>query len=216
MPYNIKLFSEFGIMSRIRITFLLLFISLIISGCLGRRDMPVRYYIIDYPAGVQLNIDDIAGPVQKSCLINVVEIYPAYSTNQIAIRENTHEIRYFAFNQWAVRPEESFAKIIVNLINDHNIFESVQTNAFYPEPDYILETTIYHLELVEEDNDHHARLNLTYRLTDGQTGQEILNHHADRKHLLEEKNLNLFASTISEMFIEELGVFTNSILAELR
>ena len=212
-----KLFSVFSFKKCIvQNCFLVLTVILIVSGCLGRRDMPVRYYIIDYPASLQINIDDVSEPIPKSCLLNNVEIYPAYSTNQIALRENTHEIRYFAFNQWAVRPEQSFTAIMTNFINDHNIFRSVYTTIIHLETDYILETTVYHLEIIEEDNDYYAHLNLIYRLTDGQTGQELLDHRADRKQLLEEKNLNLFASTISEMFIEELGVFTNSILAELR
>ncbi len=217
MPHPKKIFSVFSFKkSRMQNCFLLLTVILTVSGCLGRRDMPVRYYILDYPASLQINIDDVSEPIPKSCLVNNVEIYPAYSTNQIALRENTHEIRYFAFNQWAVRPEQSLTAIIANFLNDQNIFSSVSTTIIHLETDYILETTVHHLQLIEEDNDYHAHLNLIFRLTDGQTGQELLDHKADRKELLAEKNLNLFASTISGMFIEELEIFTNSILADLR
>jgi ABC-type uncharacterized transport system auxiliary subunit len=207
---------EFCFTGRIRICFLLLFGSLVVAGCMPRRSIPARYYILDYPAGIQVDIAANTAPVKNSCLINTVQIYPAYSTNQIAIRENTHEIRYFAFNQWAVRPEQSLTSIMVEFLKRHNIFQSIQTTALFAEADYTIETTVYNLELIDEDNEYHARLNLEYILIDSQTGQAIINHRADRKYLLDEKSLNLFASTISKIFVEELGIFSNSILTDLR
>jgi ABC-type uncharacterized transport system auxiliary subunit len=212
----IKNFFEFSIMSRMRIWFLLLAGSLVIAGCMTHRSVPVRYYILDYPAEVQVDIAGGTAPIQKSCLVNTVQVYPAYSTSQIAIRENTHEIRYFAFNQWAVRPEQSFTSMMVEFLKNHNIFQSIQTTALFAQADYTIETIVYHLELIEEDNEYHAHLNLAYRLKDSQTEQVIIDHRADRKYLLDEKNLNLFAATISKIFIEELGIFSNSILTDLR
>jgi hypothetical protein len=40
-------------------------------------------------------------------------------------------------------------------------------------------------------------------------------HRADRKEILEEKNLNLFASVISRLFVEELENFVMSILEDV-
>jgi ABC-type uncharacterized transport system auxiliary subunit len=205
-----------SITSWIRICAILLSGSLFLAGCTPRRSVPARYYIIDYPAGVEVDIAADAAPVQNSCLVSTVNIYPAYSTNQIAIRENTHEIRYFAFNQWAVRPEQSLTSIKIEFLKSHNIFQSLQTTALFAQADYTMETTVYHLEIIEEDNEYHARLNLEYILKDNQTGQVVIDHRADRKSLLDERNLNLFAATVSKMFIEELGIFSNSILTDLR
>ncbi len=198
--------------------FLLIFsVFLIAGGCLPRRSVPARYYILEYPAGLEVTIDPEEGPVRQSCLVNTVDIHPAYSTNQIAIKEDSHEIRYFAFNQWAVRPEQSFTALVVDFLNDYNIFQSVYSRpTLLIEPDYILETTIQHLVLTEEDNNHLARLSINYRLRDNKNDEVVLNHKVDRKQVIEAKNLNLFAAAISTIFIEELEEFTKSILAELR
>lgn len=194
----------------------ILCLSLILAGCLGRRSIPARYYILDYPTGLEIEINNGA-PVQKSCLIRQVNISPAYATTQIALRERTHEIRYFAVNQWAVRPEQSLTSLLVGFIEENNVFRNIYTRpAFNLEPDYIMETTIHHMVLIEEGRDYYARLSLEYALRDPGNDQVIVNHRADRKELLEEKNLNLFAAAISEIFIEELGKFTGSLLAEFR
>ncbi len=214
MLHNINTILKFCITGRMRICTILLS-GLFIAGCMPRGSMPTRYYIIDYPAEVQVDIEGPA-PIQNSCLVNAVEIYPAYSTNQIAIRENTHEIRYFAFNQWAVRPEQSLTSIKIEFLKSHNIFQSLQTTALFAQADFTLETKVYHLEIVEENNKYLARLNLEYILKDNQTGQVMIDHRADRKSMLDERNLNLFAATISKMFIEELGIFSNSILSDLK
>lgn len=208
-------FSDFQIMNRIRICFLLLSLSLLASGCLSQKSAPARYYDLEYPAEPEVSINDTVEPLDYSCLINVVEVYPAFAGSQIAIRENSHQIRYFSFNHWAVRPEQSLIYLMTEFLNRHNIFKTVYPPSLYIESDYTIETMIYHLELVEEGNDYHVHLNLEFRLNDGQTGEEILNHRADRKHLLEERNLNLFAASVSEIFIEELGIFANSILTSL-
>jgi ABC-type uncharacterized transport system auxiliary subunit len=195
---------------------LILCLSLILAGCLGRRSIPARYYILDFPPGLEVDINT-GPPIQKSCLIRPVNISPAYSTTQIALRERTHEIRYFAFNQWAVRPEQSFTSLLVDFINDQNIFRTIHTRpGLNLEPDYIIETAIHHMVLVEEGRDYYARLSLEYVLRDFINDEIIVNHRADREELLEEKNLNLFAAAISEIFIDELGKFSSAVLADIR
>ncbi|MFO7922177.1 MAG: ABC-type transport auxiliary lipoprotein family protein [Bacteroidales bacterium] len=216
MLHNKKHFSDFQFRNRIRICFLLLFVSLIASGCLSRKSAPARYYDLEYPAEPEVSINDTVEPLNNSCLINIVEVYPAFAGSQIAIRENSHQIRYFSFNHWAVRPEQSLIYLMTEFLNRHRVFKTLYTPSLYIESDYTIETIVYHLELVEDGNEYHSRLNLEFRLNDSQTGEEILNHRADRKHLLEERNLNLFAAAVSEIFIEELAVFAGSILTELK
>jgi hypothetical protein len=194
----------------------ILFLSFALTSCIGRRSVPSRYYIIEYLPETELNINDDRLPVQGSCLIRTVEISPVYATTQIALRERTHEIRYFAFNHWAVRPEQGFTSLVTRFMNDHNIFRTIHLRpSFAMEADYIMETTIHHLVLVEEGNDYFAMLTLDYILRDFGSDEIISVHRADRKEILEEKNLNLFASVISRLFVEELENFVMSILEDV-
>ncbi len=203
-------------MNMTRTLILILCSAFILTGCLGRRSMPARFYILDYPPGLEVNFED-ESPVQKSLLIRTVEISPAYATTQIALRERTHEIRYFSFNQWAVRPEQSLTSLLTEFMNEHNIFRTVYTRpSLNLEPDYIMETIIHHMVLVEDGREYYARLSLEYALREFGNGETVLNHRADRKQVLEDKNLNLFAAAISEIFIDELGKFSGSILADIR
>ena len=194
---------------------LLLIMLLACQGCLGHRDVAVRYYTLEYSPDEIVKTFANAGPVEKSLLVNPVEIHPAFSSNQIAIREDTHEIRYFSFNQWAVRPDQSLTSLLTDFLKRSNIFSSVYSPMVYIETDLTLETTVYNLEIVEDGRTFNARLNLEYRLNSSD-GQVLYSHRADRKETLEDRNLNLFSEAITSIFIGELENFMDLALDGLR
>ncbi len=198
------------------LTGLLFLMPLMFHGCLAHRDVTVRYYTLEYPQDADIELLANTAPVERSLLVNTVEIYPAFATNQIAIREDTHEIRYFSFNQWAVRPEQSLTALLTDFLKRSNIFESVYSPLAYIEPDLVLETTIYNLEIIEEGRNFNSRLSLEYRLINSRDGQVLHSHRADRKEALEDNNLNLFAASITSIFIGELGNFMYLALDDLR
>ena len=186
------------------------------TGCLTRAPEPTRHYLLDYPAGIKIDFPGNGQPVEKSCLITPVDVYPAYSTHQIAVREHSHEIKYFVLNIWAVRPEQSLTNIITEFFKNHKVFESVHLPTLSTDTDFTLGTTVYNLEIVNERRDYYARLNVEYQLKDNQSNQIIHDHRADKRVLLADRDLNLFAAAISDIFVEELAVFVNTIMEDFR
>ncbi len=198
-----------------KLTLIIIVLSVVLSGCRTGRSVATMYYILEHPGQFRTNIDQDPAPVKKSCSIKTIEVNPAFSTNQIAIRENTHELRYFSFNQWATRPEQSLTTMLIGFMNNNNIFQTLYSPGPYQEPDYFIETTVNNLQVIDDGNSYSAHLNIEFRLKDHNTQQMVLNHMADRKTMLDKQNLNLFASAISQMFIDELTAFTNKILTDL-
>ena len=200
----------------IRKLILLIFTASSLTGCLTRAPEATRYYLLDYPAGMEIDLPGNGPFVEKSCIITSVEVYPAYSSHQIAVREHSHEIKYFALNIWAVRPEQSLTNIMTEFLKNHKVFESIHLPGLSTETDFTLNTTVYNLEVVQERRDYYARLKLEYLLKDNQSNQIVHDHRADKRVLLEERDLNLFAAAISEIFVEELAIFVNTIMEDLR
>lgn len=200
----------------IRNLILLIYTASLISGCLTRAPEATRYYLLDYPAGMEIVFPGNGPFIEKSCLITSVEVYPAYSTYQIAIREHSHEIKYFAVNIWAVRPEQSLTNIISEFFKNHKVFESIHLSTPVTETDFTLNTTVYSLEVVHERRDYYARLKVEYLLKDNENNQIVYDHRADKRVLLEDRDLNLFAAAISEIFVEELAIFVNTIVEDFR
>ena len=57
-----------------------------------------------------------------------------------------------------------------------------------------------------------AHLNLEFRIIDNSDEHIILRHQADTTNALKQKDLNLFASEVSNIFYDELKEFTKIIV----
>ena len=200
----------------IRKLILLIFTASSLTGCLTRSPEATRYYLLDYPAHIKIDFPGNGPFAEKSCIITSVDVFPAYSTHQIAVREHSHEIKYFVLNIWAVRPEQSLTKIIAEFFKNHKVFESIHLSTPVTETDFTLNTAVHSLEVVHEKRDYYARLNVEYLLKDNQSNQIVHDHRADKRVLLEDRDLNLFAAAISEIFVEELAIFVNTIMEDFR
>jgi ABC-type uncharacterized transport system auxiliary subunit len=200
----------------IRKLILLIYTALLITGCLTRAPEATRYYLLDYPSDTEIDLPGNGPFNDKSCTITSVDVNPAYSSHQIAIREHSHEIKYFALNIWAVRPEQSLTNMMTEFFKNHKVFESVHLSTLNTETDFTLGATVYNLEVVQESRDYYARLNVEYQLKDHQSNQIVYDHRADKRVLLDDRNLNLFAAAISEIYVEELAKFVNTIIEEIR
>lgn len=191
-----------------RIVIVTLLGSLMLTGCLTRKPDTTRHYILEYPAGNDTAL--INKVADRSCLILPAEVYPAFATHQIALRESSNEIRYFALNVWAVRPEQSITNMVTEFLLKHGVFESVYAPSIMTEADFNLRTTVYRLEVIRENRDYLAHLEVEFMLINNDTGLIADVHRASRKAGLDDRDLNLFAAAISKILIEELSVFTQS------
>jgi ABC-type uncharacterized transport system auxiliary subunit len=191
---------------------LILVTGLLLPGCRAGRTVTNRFYILEYPRDLSVTLPDPLITLDRSCFVSQVDVFPAFATNQIAYRENSHEIRYYSFNHWAVRPEASFTRMILTFFDTYPVFEQVYHDSPVHNADYTIETSVLRLEVVREGNDFLANLILKFRLTDNTTGDVVTEHNASNTTEIVERNLNLFAAAVNEMFIEEFSVFINAVM----
>ncbi len=187
---------------------LLLVFSVFTAGCLTRKPPVVKYYVLEYPG--KESVPSFETTIKGSCLVKPVEVSAAYSSNQIAIRENTHELRYFAFNMWAVRPEQALTGIMLRFLDDHQVFEELRSPGLVQEADYTLETRVYNLEVDTEGRDYKARLYIEFSLVDNNQNRLVKEYRIDRNIPLQDRDLNLFAAATSTIFVELLAAFLES------
>lgn len=186
-----------------------LFISLaaliLMGSCRSSKPTAPRFYMIEYSTA-DMHTSDTILPLPNSLEIMDVDVNPAFSSNQIAIREEAHEINYFVNHQWASRPQHSLERFIMNYFNYNSIFEHTEKRFWNIQPDFKLFVSVYNLEVVREGKDYLAHLHVEFRL-ESANGEIIQKHVSDKTRLLEKRNLNLFAKAINHMFYEELNYF---------
>lgn len=194
-----------------KLFFISAFLITILFGCRQQQDISKRYYVIEIPAEQNIALKDTLVGINKYCEVKMVEISPPFATQRIAVRGSSHEIEYFRNHEWATRPAENFAAIITEFFDRYKVFKGASRRYWRIVPDYVFETTIYQLEIVENKKDLSARLNVEFRLLDKQTNEVIIKHSVDRRMQLEENKINYFAAAVSEIFYQELINMTEKI-----
>ncbi len=192
--------------------------ALFFLGCRSAMESDIRLYLLEYPGETEYPADDIPDlnlTAEKSCKISFVEIHPAFGTHKIAIREGSHEIRYFSYNQWAVRPGQSLSLILTDFFRKSNLFEKIIPATEKGKADYTFETYIPRLEVVRNGKKYKAHIETEFRLINNHLGTTVLEQRSVNINELDERCLNLFSSEISSMFTRELHNFTLEIIDEL-
>jgi len=151
------------------------------------------------------------GIIPGKCEIAKVNVNPLYERTQIVNRGKSHEITFYMYHQWAVRPADAIRVMVGDYMQNKKLFESVSSRYSRTIPDYRLETSVKDLELVEMNNSFSAHVNLEFELVLNINDSVMVKHKADRTEPLERKNMNLFASKVSIIFFEELEALADLI-----
>jgi len=170
--------------------------------------MPNRYYLIEIPSSDAREREGATGPrLEGSCEISRVDVAPAYERNQIVNRSGSHEISYYRYHLWAMRPSVSVKELILRDFELSETFSAVSERFSLSIPDYLFMTRIDQLEILEDKNSFSAHLHVRFTLLRNPSQEVILKHEAEQIVPLAEKDLNLFAGAISRILLEELQVF---------
>jgi cholesterol transport system auxiliary component len=198
-----------------RLIMTLLLFSLLLSSCGGGKQVPSRFYILEYPALEDGFVQDRDGDLLPGLVqVETPVLGQAYLTHQIALREGSHAIRYFSFNEWAVRPDQALEEILRQYLSKHPLFTEGLAGRSAGEAGYRLETFVFRLEVGREQNDFVASLDMELVLTDTASGRVVASREASHRERLAQRDLNLFARAVSEAFVLELDRFAAQLLQE--
>lgn len=187
---------------------MILFTLLTVHGCGSRKAVVKKFYVIDLQESKDGILSDSLPTIHKYCEIIPVNVYPAYATTQILIRSESHEVRYFTYHEWAVRPQEILTRLMEEYFRQHRVFKEASIRFWKNIPDVQVESSLFSLEVFEEDNNYMAHLDMELRLIDNESGEIVLKQRGNNYRKLDKKNLNLFAAAISEMYQQELEEFS--------
>lgn len=190
--------------------FLIFFITIMLFSC-GKKSIVREYYIIEFPVAIDSTLAEQPSDSRTYCEILPVQIAPAYSQKRIAVRTGTHQINYYYNHEWAIRPEEAITIQIENYLQSRQLFSNVSSRLFRVRPDFSLYVRIHHLEAIQEKQKLLARLHMDLKLYDNTSDQPVVFHTFDTRETLARKNINLLASSLSDILRLELEKFAYKI-----
>ena len=189
---------------------------IILYGCGSQKVITTKYYVIEIDQDrISSVVNAVVSTIDKPCEIEDVEINPAYASTQIANRSGEKELTYYAYHQWAIRPAESFTRIMLDYFIHVPVFSNASPRFWKVDPVYRIETRIYHLEVIQKDNNFIAHLELEFALRETANNRIVVRHHADELKMLEQKDINLLATSFGNIFFSELNRFSGKIIREI-
>jgi ABC-type uncharacterized transport system auxiliary subunit len=193
-----------------RLSILLLVFGLIMMQC-GKRAMIRKYYLIEIPAEpMTVQADSLGFPAHVD--VRDFQISKAIDQTRIALRSDSHELNYYFYHHWAVRPSAGIPDMIYNVISKKHCFSRL-VRGFSSHPDYLITGYIYHLERDETDRVK-AHVAADFKLIDTQSGFTQVIHSFDRMETYKHPdNMNAFAATVSEVLYQEIIIFTEQLVS---
>lgn len=189
--------------SKIVLAFILFFF---IPGCFSEQSAINKYYTIEHQYDSQSDSVNGKSKISGICELMPIEINSLYESNKIVNRSDSHEITYYKYHQWAVRPSVAIREMILLHLEESQLFEGISTRYLSKIPDYRFVTILRKLEVIEEEDSFAAHLEIEFRIQN-KSGELLINHFARRTEKLAEKDMNLFAGKVSKIIHEELGLF---------
>ena len=196
---------------KMKVIFFFLFIILIGLQSCGERTLIRHYYILDFPEkNYQSSQDTLLG--EGICEILRTKIPPAYDQQRIAVRRRSHEISYYQYHYWAMNPADNLTALMEQQIQKSQIFTFSSSGILKGIPDYQIALDTYKLEVLDQNEIYSVSVDMRMDLIDYNSSKSLVVHRFDRTKELENRDLNLFASELSNIFQEE----TNTFIAKIR
>ncbi|MDT8401762.1 MAG: ABC-type transport auxiliary lipoprotein family protein [Bacteroidales bacterium] len=184
---------------------------LVLTSCISERNVSRKYYTLEIPEEKFIVEADTIPPVPGKCEIGQVNINPVYDKSQIVNRNDSHEITYYMYHQWAVRPDEAIRELLRSYLKNKKLFEDISPRYSRSIPDYRMETLVDKLEIIENNKSFSAHVRIEFMLLLSKNDSILLTHQADVIEKLDTKDLNLFAGEVSNIIYRELEAFAGLI-----
>ena len=192
----------------------ILLLSIVLIQSCSKKVVTRNYYVLEFPTQNK-EIQKSKPLVNESCEIFGVNIPPAFSQSRIAVRTRSHEISYYQNHLWAVAPGDLIVQLIEAYIQKENIFTKASQSIWKEVPIYRIYTYVQQIEAQDIDDELFAHLKMKIDLFNSADNSIVVSHQFERKELLEERDINLLAESLSKILQEELQQFTIKIKSKL-
>jgi ABC-type uncharacterized transport system auxiliary subunit len=177
------------------------------------KNIPVhKYYILDYFPGSESTLLTRKDPLPYNVEVRNFRVNRIYDNSRIVVRYSSHQINYYRYTLWAVRPQIAIPDLIVTHINQYNIFENCQREFLDIKPDYEISGEVLKIEKFQSKGYEAAHLSLIILFTRSSDGELLKKQVIDREAELFSDDITFFVKKLSDIIREEVDVFLISII----
>jgi len=194
----------------------LLFITLLVSSC-GKKQIARKYYMIALATPAAVDTLSIDMNFDYRVDIRDFRVARAFDQTRIAMRTETHELKYFYYHHWAVKPAYAIGDMVYDIFEQKQIFRYISRGLSY-NPDYIITGEVRNLERVQNKSEDQVHVHLIFRLEQaGNVGRVLVRLDADVTRIMQkDQSMNRFAAIVSDIIFESSIDFMDKVSEHFR
>lgn len=178
----------------------------LLAGC-AKQSLETSYYLIEFtPTASNPKLALKTSFPYRVQVLNF-KIPRSYDSIRIIARFSSHQINYYRYSLWAVRPQVAVADLIVQQVNAYRLFKDCQREFLDERPDYEITGEITQIERFESENYFAAHLKAELDLYDYNDKDILVSHEFDREVPIPAGNMTIFAKAVSDLLAEESEAF---------
>ena len=187
---------------------LLLILSVIILTCgCTRQVLVTSYYLLEYASSPNQEHLKLDTPIPLRVQVRNFKIPRSYDSIRIIARFSTHQINYYRYSLWAVRPQVAVADLLVQHINAYDLFKDCQREFLEERPEYEITGEIAQIERFDSEQYSAAHLKMSFDFYDYESKDKVVTHTFEREVPLPSDNMTMFAKVMSDIIREETENF---------
>jgi len=189
-------------MKKIYVTVLLI---VFLGGCMSS---PARRYYQLHVTEAELPISKI---IDRTILIEPIEVDDLYDDYRIVYRISPFELNYYSYEFWADKPAKLIRDSITHYLLKNNVFQKVIQEISMGEPDILWKSKIHFVEEIDTTDIWYARLAMEVEIVDFKTKERLYFYQFDRQEKLAAKSVALVPVILSKILKEELDIIVRDI-----
>lgn len=178
----------------------------------ARVNLVTSYFLIDYSPAADNPKLKLDKPLPYKAQVITFKIPRSFDSIRIIARFSSHQINYYRYNLWAVRPQVAVADLLVQHINSYQLFTKCLREFLDERPDYEFTGEIFQIERFVSEKYSAAHLKMAFEMNGYDSGELLVRHEFDRETVIPYDNMTIFAKAVSDMMDEEAEKFLEMVV----
>jgi ABC-type uncharacterized transport system auxiliary subunit len=190
--------------------FLACIIPVLFSCGFGGSAPTRNYYVLSYqsapvPAG------NSNQPYPYSLQVQRFDVQRIYSRQNIVYRFAPQELKWYEYQQWAVRPDYMVTDLVLNHIETAGIFNRVGMEYLDARPDFRLEGVVEALERFDAGDVFYGHFAMSLKMVRTGDGQQVWEYSFDERKQVYQREMVYTVIALSQIFENQM----NSVVGQI-
>ena len=189
-----------------RLLWSIFILAVFAAGC-TRQVLVTKYYLLEYQPSIGNDQLVLKNPIPYRVQVRNFTIPRTYDSIRIIARFSSHQINYYRYSLWAVRPQIAIADLLIQHINVYRLFRDCKREFLEERPQYEITGEISQIERFDSEQYSAAHLRMRLDFFDYDSKDVLVFHEFDREVPIQGESMTIFAKVVSDIIKQETENF---------